>query len=61
MSPTNSSYYFIDPPSVFAPREEWEEHLASLRAQYIADAHPQIKEAIEEAEAHLAEMEMGAD
>ncbi|RUP07551.1 hypothetical protein [Hyphomicrobium sp.] len=61
MSYTSSSTYLIDPPSPFAPKKDWEEHLAALCAQYIADAHPDLKEAIEEAEAHLAGLAKSAE
>lgn len=45
--------YLIDPPSPFAPIDEWRKYLADLRR--IRQKTEQIKEAIAEAESHIAE------
>lgn len=42
----------IDPPSTFAPREEWEAFLAEMRR--IKRPSAAVKQAIADAEAHLS-------
>lgn len=47
----NAPTLFIDPPSPFAPAQEWRQHLADL--EKIKDPTPDVLEAIKSAEEHL--------
>lgn len=54
-SQTSSRIYLIDPPSPFAPAEEWRAFLAEMEAAEDQSA-PEIQRAIRQAREHLAEM-----
>lgn len=49
-----SKVYLIDPPSPFAPRAEWEAHLAELKKLSKGRRAPEVKAAIAAAENVLA-------
>lgn len=48
---------FIDPPSPFAPLEEWQAFLEEM--QSVETRTPQIQEAIDEAKAMTSSLEIG--
>lgn len=50
-----SIIYLIDPPSPFAPLEDWQAYLARLTAANAESPDPQIEQAIKAAERHIAE------
>ena len=50
---TENFGWLYDPPTPFAPRAEWEDHLKGLREQAAQEPHPQLNEAIAKAEEML--------
>ena len=52
-SPTSPRISLIDPPSPFAPAEEWRAFIAELEA---SEQTPQVAEELRKAKAHMAEL-----
>lgn len=52
-SQTSQRISLIDPPTIFAPVEEWREFIAELET---SEQTPQVSEELRKARAHVAEM-----